>query len=467
MQQVIKNEWQYLLRTPWLWVLSGLFVMVLFVSVFLGAVEQRLQSDNYQKAQEHLRAQWESIEAMNPHGAAHYGTYVFKPRGLLSALDEGVQRITGNVLRVEGHVQNEIAHAETAQMQSVSTFGKLRSALLLQFIVPILLIFLAFNAVSSEKRAGRLKLLLLQGTTYAELLFAKTLAVWSYGFGLLVLTVLAYTALNGAALDQEILRRVLLFVLVYALYYFIVTGLTIYFSAQSENPTLALTSMLGIWMLWSILLPNMVMSAVEKQHPLPSRNQMQTAMKTDRAQGVDGHNPSDERKKEFEKQVLASYGVGSLDELPVNFDGLLMQADEEYGNLVWDKHFGALGEVLEQQKRTFQFFGAINPFAALQNSSMGVTGNDNYHHQDFLVQVERYRRVFIKTLNDEHAFGGSKTGDWQWKADNAFFKSVPDFEYQAVAIKRVMSFYWIDLGMLLLWFLGVAWLLGRYKWPVL
>ena len=52
-----------------------------------------------------------------------------------------------------------------------------------------------------------------------------------------------------------------------------------------------------------------------------------------------------------------------------------------------------------------------------------------FHHLDFLKQAENYRRVFIKTLNDEYAFGGSRTGERGWKADTAFFQSVEDFKY--------------------------------------
>ena len=40
------------------------------------------QQQSYQTASKHLRQQWESIKEMNPHGAAHYGTYVFKPTNL-------------------------------------------------------------------------------------------------------------------------------------------------------------------------------------------------------------------------------------------------------------------------------------------------------------------------------------------------------------------------------------------------
>jgi len=451
MWNIFKNEWLYYSRTPWLLGTSVGFVLVLIFSIVLGNYQTKKQSERYKTAKNELRAQWESIDAMNPHGAAHYGTYVFKPANLLSSLDEGVNSITGNVLRVEGHVQNEIVHSEASQMQSVSKFGKLKSSLLLQYLVPILLIFLAFRSISSEKQSGRLKLLVLQGVKPLSLVLGKTLSICLYGIGLLAITVLAYSLFNLTDLNSEVLGRTALFFISYSFYYFIITGLTVFFSARWENPTIALTSMLGIWIIWTIFLPNILMSSVEKWHELPSRNEFKSAMKEDRSKGLDGHNPSDERKEELEARVLKDYGVDSLSKLPINFDGIVMQEDEEYGNKVWDKHFGELRSVLAKQKKSYQLGGFVNPFISLQNASMGFAGNDNLHHQEYLVQVENYRRVFIKMLNDKHAFGGSKTGDWGWKADNDFFKSVPAFEYQPTVLASVFPHYRIDLLFLAVW----------------
>lgn len=451
MWKIIKNEWLYYSRTPWLLGVSLGFASVLILSIILGNYQTQKQTAQYKSAQNELREQWESIEAMNPHSAAHYGTYVFKPTGLLNSLDEGVNSITGNVLRVEGHVQNEIVHSEASQVQAVSKFGKLKSALLLQYIVPILLVFLAFSSISTEKQSGRLKLLILQGAKPFPLILAKTLSIWLYGIGLLTLIIVAYTLFNLSDFSSEVFSRTALFFLSYSLYYFIVTGLTVSLSARWQNPTIALTSMLGVWILWTVFLPNILMSSVEKWHELPSRNEFGTAMKEDRSEGLDGHNPADDRKKELEAKILKEYGVDSLAKLPINFDGILMQEDEEYGNKVWDKHFGNLRNVLAQQKQAYQLGGILNPFISLQNASMGFSGNDNLHHQEFLVQVEAYRRVFIKMLNDKHAFGGSKTGNWAWKADNEFFKSVPDFEHQPIALASVLSYYLTDLLLLAGW----------------
>ena len=469
MWQIIKNEWRALSRNKALLGISLGFILVLFLSVLLGNRETKKQMHRYAHAQQHLRQQWEAIEEMNPHSAAHYGTYVFKPSNLLSSLDEGVNSVTGNVLRLEGHVQNEIVHSEVSQIQFISKFGKLKSSLLLQYVLPLLLLFLGFHSLSREKQSGRLKLLVLQGAKPSSLVWAKTLSVWLYGMVLLTITVLVYALFNLSNLNAGILNRTLLFYLAYALYYFIISGLTVIFSARGQKATVALTSMLGIWILWTIFTPNILMSSVEKWHELPSRNAFLAAMKEDRSKGLNSHNPVDERDQELKQQTLKEYGVDSLSQLPINFDGLRMQADEEYGNQVWDKHFGSLRKVLARQKKSYQLAGFFNPFISLQNASMGFTGSDNLHHQEFLVQAEDYRRGFIKTLNDKHAFGGSKTGDWGWMANNEFFRSVPDYEYRPITLSSVFLNYLIDLLALVGWGAFVSLLLafGTKKMQIL
>jgi len=468
MWKIIKNEGKSLIRSKVLLGLSIIFFLILLCSVLLGKLQSDKQMQRSNLAKKQLRNQWENIEGMNAHGAAHYGTYIFKPSNFLNGLDEGVNSVTGNVLRVEGHVQNEIVYAEASQMQAVSKFGKLKSALLLQYVLPLLLIFLAFHSISSEKQSGRLKLLMLQGTEPSALVWGKTVSVWLYGMALLTLTLIFYALFNLNNIDTEIINRTLFFYLSYTLYYFILIGLTVLFAARA-NANLALTSMLGIWIIWTVFLPNILMSSVTNWHQLPSRNQFKEAMKEERSQGIDGHNPYDERVLELENQVLAEYGVDSLSQLPINFDGLRMQADEEFGNQVWNKHFGGLRSILSQQKTSYQLAGILNPFISLQNASMGFAASDNFHHQEFLVQVEHYRRTLIKALNDEHAFGGSKTGDWDWEPDKDFYKSVPDFKYQNTALDNILKNHLPDIMVLIGWtiLIGLLLVFATKKMPIL
>lgn len=449
MKTIVANEWKNLGRDKGLLVASVFFAAVLIAVSIISVKEVKQSKDNQQKAQQHMREKWEAIDSMNAHSAAHYGTYLYKPVTAIGNFDEGVYNITGKVLRIEGHVQNEIVYSEASQSLLLSKFGKLKSSLILQYIIPLLLIFLAFNSMSNEKESGRVKLLYLQGATTAQLIISKSIAIWIYGVLLLLITFCTQLLSLPPHYDQT--ERLVLLFMAFALYYYIIVIGTIYLSAKLKNNTAVLTMSLACWMLWTIFLPKILGNTSEKAFRLPSRQAFQTAMQEDRAKGIDGHNPSDKREKELKEKVLKEYNVTDVKDLPINYDGIRMQADEEYGNQVWDKHFGNNYTLLKKQKTFYQLSGIINPFISLQNLSMGLCGTDMYHHIHFLQQAELYRRNFIKMLNDRHAFGGSKTGEWEWTEKNEFFKSIKDFEYRNPALGSLLESYRIDLLCLIGW----------------
>lgn len=451
MIQIIFNEWKMLLRVRGLVYLTLFFVLGLTAVTWLGIVQNKKQLAQQQEAKEHVRKQWESIDAMNPHGAAHYGSYAFKPVTALSSIDEGINTITGNVLRLEGHVQNEIAYSEASQSLTVSKFGKLKPSLLLQYVIPLFLIFLAFASVSSEKETGRIKLLVFQGASLSKLIFAKAFSVWLYGLLLLIVTISIQVAVNPNAVGADSLTRTTLLLLAYTVYYYIIALLATWISARLKSNAASLSSMLAVWILWTIFLPKIWGNTVDKLYQLPSRQEFKVAMQEDRSKGLDGHNPSDKRADEFKQKILAQYKVDKVEDLPINYDGLRMQADEDFGSEVWDRHFGNNYAILQKQKKAYQLSGFFNPFASLQSASMGFSGSDMYHHLDFLRQAEHYRRDLIRTLNEKQAYGGSRTGNWGWKEDNAFFKSVKDFEYSTPLIGKAGAPYRTDMFLLALW----------------
>ncbi len=451
MNDIFINEWKGLFRNSLFLYLTTFFVFSLAVVTWLGVVQNQKQTDAQNEAHKHIRAQWDEMKPTNPHGAAHFGSYAFKPNSILNSMDEGMNDVTGNVLRLEGHTQNDVVYSEASQSLQISKFGKLKPSLLFQFIIPLFLIFLSFKTLTGEREDGRLKLYIIQGTSLRRLVFAKIFSIWTIGIVLLLFATIIQVIFNSNQFNSDTIFRLFMFISTYVIYYLIITSLTVFLSIVLRNSTASLASTIAIWTLWTIFLPKITGNAVEKITPLPTRVEFQKAMDEDRSKGIDGHNPSEERKKEMEKATLAKYKVDSLSQLPINFDGLVMQADEEYGNTVWDKHFGKLYDKFQIQKRNYQLSGFVNPFSSLQNLSMGAAGTDMFHHLNFLSQAENYRRVFIKTLNDMHAYGGSKTGDWDWKADSEFFKSVADFNYTSPKISGMLNKYVIDVISLLVW----------------
>tara|TARA_B100001758_G_scaffold50625_1_gene41140 strand:+ start:25637 stop:27046 length:1410 start_codon:yes stop_codon:yes gene_type:complete len=463
MRIIFYNEWRGFLRNKLFLFFISFFIILLFLVTFFGIIQNNKQIKSQKDAHDHIRAQWDEMDPSNPHSAAHFGTYAFKPNSILNSLDEGVNAVTGLVLRLEGHKQNEVAFSEASQSLTVSKFGKFKVSLLFQFIIPLFLIFLAFNIYTSEVSSGRLKLLLIQGNSLQKIVFAKIFSLLSLATILLLFTIIVQFLFNFSNIKLDQIIRLIVFFCSYFIYYFIVISFTVFLSLIFKKSTAALSLTIITWLLWTIFLPKAIGNFIETLTPLSTRIELADKMKEDRSKGIDGHNPFDDRKKDLEKEVLARYEVDSISNLPINFTGILMQADEEYGNKVWDKHYGELYENLEIQKRNYQLSGFINPFASLQSLSMASSGTDLLHHLDFLNSAEVYRRYFIKTLNDEYAFGGSKTGERGWKASNDFFRSIKDFSYKEANFLSILSNYIIDIFSLLFWIVSLVFAINVFS----
>lgn len=451
MKEIIINEWIGYFRNKLFLYVGVFFCFFLCLVAFLGIIQNNKLNAEQELAHAHIRTQWDEMEASNPHSAAHYGTYAFKPVSVLNSIDEGINSVTGNVLRLEGHRQNDIVFSEASQSLMISKFGKLKPSLIFQFIIPLLLIFFSFNTYMSERNSGRLKLMLVQGASLRKVVFSKVLSIWFIGLFLLLITLFFQLLFNFNNLNSDVFTRLFILFLSYSFYYLILINITVLLSVIFKSSTAALSLTVLTWVFWTIFFPTIMGNTTEKLSPLPTRIEFKEAMSEDRSKGIDGHNPRGERRDALEKATLEKYNVDKLEDLPINFSGIVMQEDEEYGNMVWDKHFGDLYTQLEKQKSNYQLSGLINPFASLQNLSMGSSGSDMFHHLDFLTKAETYRRIFIKTLNDEYAFGGSKTGERGWKATNEFFRSVKDFKYELPTFFSLFSKYLIDVIIILFW----------------
>jgi ABC-2 type transport system permease protein len=463
MKTLLRNEWILLKRNPWFIGLSIVLILILGVTSYFGIAETKNLNKLEAEAAAHIRSQWDSQEAGNPHNAAHYGTYLFKPTSALTGFDEGVNGVVGKTLYLEGHRQNEVQFSESSQSLMASRFGKLRPSLLLQLIIPLLLIFMVFSSIRSERESDRIRILLVQGGEYKNILFGKILSYWLLGILFLGFILVLQVSLQSEKLTSDTLLRTLFIGLGYAAFYWIVCSFTAFLSANLKQAGTALSIMLACWIVWGVFLPKISGTLAEQLYKLPTRQEFSEGMKVDRAQGLDGHNPEEEKLASLKDSVLRQYQVASVEELPINFDGVLMQADEEIGNVVWDKHFGELNEMIRKQKTVTQVSAIPNPLQSLQSLSMGLSGTDYIHHADFMLKAENYRRAFIKELNDKHAFGGSKTGDWEWAADQEFYKSLADFSYQSIPLNQIFESLWSDILILFGWMIGGILLINSSK----
>jgi ABC-2 type transport system permease protein len=90
----------------------------------------------------------------NPHSAAHYGVYAFKPKSQLAIVDTGIDPYVGVATWLEAHKQNEFKYRPAQDRTAVQRFGELTGAEVLQVLLPLFIVLLTFSAFSASASRG-------------------------------------------------------------------------------------------------------------------------------------------------------------------------------------------------------------------------------------------------------------------------------------------------------------------------
>lgn len=382
-----------------------------------------------------VRGEWLAQGAVNPHSAAHFGTFVQKPVTPLAALDPGVDPCMGTTLRLEAHAQNDLAFRPMADAGGARHFGLLSPVLLVQVFGSLLVLLWSVSLFAGERETGTLATLLVSARDGRTLVLGKGLALAAL-CGLLVtpLFLLGAFALERSS-DLLALASLTLAHLLW-LAGCAGTGAWLGLRAGSLHGALA-RAVLG-WLVCAFVVPRVAAEAADTLAPLPSRAAFELGIQRDSENGFDGHDPRNERRKAFEAEVLERYGVTRTEDLPVNFDGLAMQADEEYGARISAVHFGRLWATLRAQERAQLGFGLVSPLLFLRPISMAVAGTDTEHFLAFARQAEAYRFELVRFLNDSMA-RNSRTGDWDWKAPEDTWALVADFRAEPPPVSAALA----------------------------
>lgn len=358
------------------------------------------------------------------------------------------------MIRTEAHRQNDAVHRPQEASASLLRFDRLEPSTVLQLLAPLIMVLAGFGVVSSERESGRLNLLRIQGVRAFPLLMAKILALWTLGALICGLVVGGHLLLA----DTIDLGRTAVFLLVHLGLLWVAAATICCVSAWTSRSGSAAAVLLSLWVLGAILVPRVAAMSAAALHPLPSRDAFQAAMQEDRAQGLDGHDPRDQRRVALEKKVLEQYGVQSRRELPVRLGGLIMQADEEYGAKVWDKHFGDLRDLLLKQDALLATASFLNPLQITDRISMTIAGTGLDSHLEFLSQTEDYRRDLVRKLNYEDAHGVERNEEGRLVRTTTrdFYTAFSAFEYRPLTMGTLLGRRRAELLALSVWVLGAT-----------
>lgn len=448
---IAKKEIINALRSRAFTITYGAMFCLVLVAAVSGYRQYNIQRQERLAATEETRQQWLHQDPKHPHTAAHFGNFAFMPKTALSLFDIGLDTFTGTAIYLEPHRQNDFSFKPAETRNASIRFGEFSMALVLQVLLPLLLIFMAFASFTNERSGGTLRQLYAQGITFKQLYKGKFI-----GFSLLALLmllpimVLLLVAQLFLGLTADIFLRIVLLTLLYAVYLLLFVGLALLVSASCKESKAAILILLVIWIANIIILPKWAANAGDNLYPLPTKYDFMAAIKADIVKGINGHDSRDQRATQLKQELLQKYKVDTISKLPFNFDGYVMQAGEAYSSLVYDKHFSKLQHTLDQQNQISLWCSLIDPFIATKGISMGLSGTDYYTHLDFQQQAETYRRSFVQYMNLDMQ-NHSELGNWDYKVDPKVYKNAPQFRYRQPSIFENVKPYLAGFCSLAIW----------------
>lgn len=394
--RIAREEWRALARNR-VAVIAGLILAALLASSALLGVEQRNAIEATRaRHQASSDQQFDAQPDRHPHRMVHYGQFVFRPLSTLAFFDRGVDSFTGHTVFLEGHRQNSANFAEARQSSLLLRFGELTPAFVLQTLAPLLVIFLAYGAVARERERGLLRLMAAQGLSGRDVLVGKLIAYG--GVTGLILAPAALALLVALLAGWAPAGPTALLLLSYGLYLAIWAVGSVLVSALARRSRDALVALVSIWMVLVVLVPRALPEAVARLGA-PTRIETDIAIHQDLKKIGDSHDPDDPYFSAFKAKVLAQYGVKRVEDLPVQWAGLVGMEGERLTSQLFDGYAREAFAREQAQNSFVRGFGLVSPVIAVRQASMSLAGTDIESHQDFLDQVERYRYAFVQALN--------------------------------------------------------------------
>ncbi|ADM10780.1 putative ABC transporter permease [Parvularcula bermudensis HTCC2503] len=397
---IAADEWRYWRRSHL--ALAGFVLFAVLIVATSIITTSRIAEDRHVRDHQQEQAE-ETFLAQpdrHPHRMVHYGHYVFRTPVPLAIFDPGVDPVTGQSIFLEGHRQNSAMFAETRASADLGGMALLTPAFVYQVIAPLLVILLGHSAIVRERESRTLAPLLAQGVGGRTLLAGKLVAL----VGAIVLLLVPLFVVSGMALAAgEVFLSVVSIALSYFVYLVLWGLMTLVASTALRRRASVLAGLSAVWIAVTLLVPAIGVSAAAYIAPVPGKIETDLDILEALREVGDGHNANDPAFARLRDDLLEQYDVETVEELPINFRGIVAQYAEGELTRVLNEYAEGRMEAELEQSHVLSRFGWASPMLALGAASRAIAGTDLEMHHRFLREAEQLRFDFVQSLNEVHA----------------------------------------------------------------
>lgn len=409
LKHIFKHDWRLLVADKILWLASLLIVLCVGYAVYNGATRaERWREDVSQqlaKAQDALLKQKTIAEEILagkksadeyprdgfPHSAQHAATL---PPGPLTAFSIGQTDLYPYATSISLWKRDDNLFAKYQVESPLSLLaGRFDFAFVIVYLLPLLIIALSYNLLSSEKENGTLVLALSQPLRLRTLITGKVLMRLAFVLALVGALCVAGFFASGMRFNAPgMLGRFSLWVMVaaaYALFWFVFAAGVNALGRSSETNAMVLTC---FWLAFVLIIPAILNLAVSAANPVPSRMQYVSSLRA-----------AENAATQIGNKLLASY-YSDHPELSANGAAAIPEWARKYYLVqreIEDKTTSILTDYesrLDQQQALVQKFRFLSPAIIAQEALNEIAGAGLMRQRRFVAQTREYLASWQTTL---------------------------------------------------------------------
>ncbi len=367
---------------------SAKFLIGLGITLALAAGSTVINVQDYKGRLQDYQA---AVQEMKSDG---FYQHLYRPPQVLSTLIQGKDRRLGNsitvtYLAIPSTTSGYMGEGTSQHHRLVSGFAAVDFAFIVRVVLSLMVVFIAYNAVSEEKSSGTLKLTLSNRVPRDQLLLGKFLGGWFVIMGSLAVAALASLILvlshSFIAFASGEWTRFLAFIGVSALYLTVFYTISLFVSVLVNRPSISLMILLQAWVFLIVIYPNLGIIAAENLFKLPSQEQLAQ-------QKVAAFQPYEAEQKKIQEAFSQGVQKGEVSkELSLrNIDLWAKRADLEHQV---DEEFG---RKLTAQTNLARAISGLSPAVLFDQAAerYGRTGLAEYER--FMREVYRYWQQHVE-----------------------------------------------------------------------
>ena len=450
------KEWKVMLRNTLLLRCVAVFAAVFLLAGLLGALNYRRASSNAAELNQTFIQQWLEQGQKLPHAAAHWGMPFVAAPPALSAYDGGVWPFMGEFTNVRAHEWTRFYAAKASAESPLERFAEFSPAWIMQYLLPLLVILLAYQMMAAERELGTVRNLLAIGVHPFTLWQGKTVAALSVIAAIVLTLVLALGIILSifGGWSADLFPALAIHALLAFLFASTFVSVALAGSFVTANGRMAAAAALACWVVICFVLPGWVTDRARMERLSPSRVELNRVVQADTERGA-GEFPSKEERREATLQtLLTTLGQGKKENLPINFPLFFLMEEDEVTGLLTDRRVSAPFEVFRMQDNWRRSLASVSPLTAWRVVSPVISGTDYLDRVQMLEGLERHRRRYIRILNRQHS--ASLLRKVPAEGDKRLWGTVVPFRAEETRPVLNTSAYQRELLILILWSMGAA-----------